>query len=370
MNGVEGNARAAQFIINGRFLAKPLTGVTRVGRELLRALVDEIDTQGGGNLRLAMPQGGVRVWDQNKSIPLGPGWGDNIGEQFVMPFYYPSQTIVGFCNTAPFLARRAIIWIHDSHVFDAPDTFSPMYRRWHQAVFRVSLMRRFDIVTVSEFSRERLIALGADPARIRVIYNGGDHLLREEYDESALKQAGVEGARYVLIVGSRAKHKNIPFAVDALSRALPADVKIVIGGLQQVGPYGEAPATRADPRIVRLPFVTDGQMRAFYRNAECLVLPSLLEGFGLPAAEAMWEGAPLVLSNRGSLPEVGGAAALYFDGLDAADIAAKTMQALQPETNARLREAANQQREKFSWQTAAREFLSGYLGAPAQNRSF
>lgn len=350
--GIGGHAA----VINGRFLAKPPTGVTRVGKELLRAMLEELAERPDARIRIALPAG-VNL-PREGPLQSGPGWGTNLGEQLLLPLRYPDATIFSFCNSTPLLARRAVVWIHDSHVYDVGEAYSAAYRLWHKTIFTVARLRKFEIVAVSEFARQRHIALGADPAHVHTIHNGGDHLLREAIDESVLTRLGLRDARYVIVVGSRIRHKNIPFAAQAMARGLSDDVKIVVVGLHQAGRFAASDDLPDDPRIVRAPRITDGELRALYRHAACAVTPSLAEGFGLPAVEAMFEEAPLALSNSASLPEIGGDAALYFDATDADDIAAKVQAAMQPEMAAKLVERGRLQREKFRWRLAAQRALA------------
>jgi glycosyltransferase involved in cell wall biosynthesis len=163
------------------------------------------------------------------------------------------------------------------------------------------------------------------------------------------------------LVGSPARHKNVPFALEALL-ATQDSYKIAVVGLAQSGPYVGGRALPQDPRVVLLPRIEDGELRALYRHARAVIAPSLCEGFGLYAAEAMFaDSGPLVLSDRGALPEVGGSAALYFDPTDQASLRAAVAEALRPETARRMAAAAKTQREKFRWRRAAREVIEQYL---------
>ncbi|MGE3143350.1 MAG: glycosyltransferase, partial [Hyphomonadaceae bacterium] len=140
--------------------------------------------------------------------------------------------------------------------------------------------------------------------------------------------------------------------------------KIAVVGLKQEGPYAPGGARAGDGRLAILPMLSDGRLRALYGQARAVIVPSLLEGFGLYAAEALFEGAPLALSNRGAHPEVGGEAALYFDPLDREDFLEKVRAALTPETAARLKANAARQAEKFRWRAAARRVIDLYLCSP------
>jgi len=353
----------AKRVINGRFLSKPVGGVPRVGVELLRALSDELSATGDDlSLRVATPRS-VDL-QQVGAMHAGRrtlGFAGRLGEQLLLPVLYPGATVISFCNATPMLAYHSVVWIHDAHVFDAPETYPLAYRLWHRAILTAAKARRFDVVTVSEFSRARLIHYGVQPQRIRVVYNGGDHILRHAKDPSILDRVGLRGQNYVLLVGSPARHKNVPFALDALL-AQQGDLRIAVLGLAQSGPYKDAGRLAADPRVVLLPRTTESELRALYHAASAVISPSLCEGFGLYAAEAMFADAgPLVLSNRGALPEVGGNAALYFDPTKPDELRAAVSSALQPTAAERLRAAALVQREKFRWRRAARELIEHYL---------
>ena len=269
---------ATTTLINGRFLAKPHGGVARVGCELLRALIEEIDqTEPELRLWLAAPPGvDLAGIAQSTRCPAGRGFAGRLGEQLGLPLAYPGATILSFCNVTPMLAWRSVVWIHDAHVFDAPETYPRPYRLWHRAILTAVRLRRFEVATVSNFARDRLIHHGIDPKRIRVVHNGGDHILREAADPSALARAGLAPKQYMLVVGSPARHKNVPFAVDALLAHTDPALKIAVLGLSQQGPYKSAERLSRDPRVVILPRVDDGQLRALYAAARSVVSPSLI----------------------------------------------------------------------------------------------
>ncbi|MDX2276372.1 MAG: glycosyltransferase family 1 protein [Hyphomonadaceae bacterium] len=353
-----------RFLINGRFLNKPLAGVARVGQEMLRALLAEMADMAPAErprAAIAAPPGVSVANAAQAGVGVVRGPGGLIGEQVRLPWIAPGATVLSFANSTPLLAWKSIVWIHDAHVFEAPESYSRFYRLWHQNMLRLCALRGFEIVTVSNYSREALIAHGARPAKTTVIYNGGDHILRDPADRSALTANGLSPGRFVLLVGSRAQHKRLPFAVEALSRHLPQDIQIAVVGLGQKGAYAGEGGLSADARVKILPMLSDAQLRALYEAAGCVAIPSVLEGFSLPAAEAMWCGAPLVLCNRTALPEVGGPAALFFEADDAAGLAARVQESFDPAVRARLSTAALQQREKFCWRASARQLIEQFL---------
>ena len=112
-------------------------------------------------------------------------------------------------------------------------------------------------------------------------------------------------------------------------------------------------------RVLFPGFVSDTDLPALYSMATLFVYPSLYEGFGLPVAEAMACGVPVVLSNVSSLPEVAGEAGLYFDPCDVDAMTDAIYRALSdPTLRAGLRAQGLSQAEKFSWDRAAEELLT------------
>jgi glycosyltransferase involved in cell wall biosynthesis len=110
-----------------------------------------------------------------------------------------------------------------------------------------------------------------------------------------------------------------------------------------------------------LGFVPDGKLSSFLHHAEAVIVPSLYEGFGLPALEAMACGAPLISSNRASLPEVGGTAALYFDAANAEELASLMIRvATDQELRASMISRGKAQAQKFTYAESARRILSLY----------
>jgi glycosyltransferase involved in cell wall biosynthesis len=353
-----------RFLVNGRFLNKPVAGVARVGQEMVRALLAELAEMPLARrprLKIAAPPGAAVFGADEASVGVIRGPGNLIGEQIAMPWLDTGATVLSFANSTPLLAWKSIVWIHDAHVFEAPESYSRFYRLWHQNMLRVSALRGFEIVTVSNYSRDALIAHGARPNKTTVIYNAGDHILRDPAELRVLAANGLRRDKFVLLLGSRAKHKRLPFAVEALSQRLPAEIQIAVVGLGQKGAYAGEGGIAVDARVKILPMLSDAELRALYENASVVAVPSVLEGFSLPAAEAMWCGAPIVLCNRTALPEVGGPAALFFEPDDADGLAARVQETFDPAVRDRLKAATLQQREKFRWRASARLLLDRFL---------
>src|SRR5262245_49623120 len=105
-----------RFLINGRFLNKPIAGVARVGQEMLRALLAEMaamDASARPELAISAPSGVSVEGAEAAGVRVVSGPGNLIGEQALLPLRDPGATIVSFANSTPLLAPRSIVWIHD-----------------------------------------------------------------------------------------------------------------------------------------------------------------------------------------------------------------------------------------------------------------
>ncbi len=133
--------------------------------------------------------------------------------------------------------------------------------------------------------------------------------------------AGLEAGQYLLVCGTVEPRKNVERIVTAY-RASGTALPLVVAGPDGRNAHGLAAALRDTSGVVRLPYQSRAGMIALLAQARALLMPSLAEGFGLPVAEAMALGTPVVTSAGGALAETAGDAALLIDPLDPAAIAA------------------------------------------------
>lgn len=304
------------FAINGRFLTQPLTGVQRFAGEVTLAL-DSMAADGELPTapRLLIPRGATVPAYRAIRVEEAGRRGGQAWEQLDLPGAVGrGNVLLNLGNTAPLRPglRQAVV-IHDAGAFDTPESYSFAFRSWYRLLHRALPRLGAQLVTVSDFSRARLsLRLGVDPARIGVVPEGGEHILRAAADAAVLAQHGLEPRRYALVVGTGAAHKGL----DALR-----------GAAALLGARGMALAVvgGADPAVFRSRFEgvgdavrplgrqSDAALRALYENALCLLFPSRYEGFGIPPLEAMWCGCPVIASRAGAVPEVCADAALWFD---------------------------------------------------------
>ncbi|WLI91844.1 glycosyltransferase family 1 protein [Massilia sp. R2A-15] len=218
--------------------------------------------------------------------------------------------------------------LHDALPISHPEWCNPRLRGMKNWLQRKAACKADHVIALSHFAIDELVScFGIDPRRVSVVPCGVDDGWMEEPDAGAvattLREHGLR-AGYYLSVGTLQPRKNVDRVLDAwleLPAALRAERQLVIVGapgwrcetlvrrLQAAAQNGE--------NVVWLNALTDGAaLRRVYAGAGVFVFPSLYEGFGIPVAEAMAAGVPVIASNSSSLPEVSCGAALEVDPLD------------------------------------------------------
>jgi glycosyltransferase involved in cell wall biosynthesis len=242
----------------------------------------------------------------------------------------------------PVRRRRArggpllVVTVHDLAWRAHPDATTRRGRRWHEVALRRALQRADAFVVPSNPVAEALVGAGADPARVRAIPHGVDHLQEPDVAgaTSLLRRLGVVDG-YLLTVATLEPRKNLSRLVAAFARARPS-----LGGpwpLVVVGPRGWGDAgVRDTGGVVAAGAVEEGVLAALYKGARAFAYVPLAEGFGLPPLEAMVCGVPVVVSvtvpsTSAQVAAAGaggsGVAALAVDPTTVEDIAAALVRA-------------------------------------------
>jgi glycosyltransferase involved in cell wall biosynthesis len=248
---------------------------------------------------------------------------------------------------------------------------------------QLHLLRRVDhIIAISEATKRDAVALlGIPPERISVVYPALDparaYLPTPEQVAAARRDLGLR-TPYFLAVASSEPHKNLARVIEAFAR-FSAPSHRAGYQLYLVGTWMGREARRLSRLIERLglreivrrlPWVPAEHMAALYHGATALVFPSLLEGFGLPVAEAMACGTAVITSNRSSLPEVAGDAALAVDPEDVGAIAAAlAIIADDPARRAELIARGRERIRQFRPERAARETVAVYRRVAREQRT-
>jgi glycosyltransferase involved in cell wall biosynthesis len=199
-----------------------------------------------------------------------------------------------------------VVTVHDLAVLRQPEVFPAWTRLYGRTLLRRTIRAATRVVAVSEFSRRETAELcDIDPDRIDVVPNAVDPVFTAEGPRA-------EGD-YVLAVGTIEPRKNLQRAIEA---AQLAGVELRVVGAQG---WGGVQADGAE--VTWLGRRSDDELARLYRGARCLVYPSLYEGFGIPVAEAMASGTPVVTSRDSAMADVAGEAAVLVDPLDPRSIA-------------------------------------------------
>jgi glycosyltransferase involved in cell wall biosynthesis len=272
----------------------------------------------------------------------------------------------------PVLPCPVVVTVHDLiHLRFPPRHRHPIAPLYARLMLRAAVRRGRRLITVSESTRRDLVErLGARPERIRVIPNGvGAPFEADEVPERpdpTLAGLGV-APPYFLFVGNPLPHKNVAGLLDAFVGIPPALGRLVLAGIPpgaRAGVGALCAARGLGDRVRVLAPVPAVTLAHLYRGARAVVCPSLWEGFGLAALEAMACGAPVLAANRGGLPEVVGDAGLLVDptNVDALREGMYTL-AVQESLRAALRARGLARARAFSWRHVAEATVAVYQEA-------
>jgi glycosyltransferase involved in cell wall biosynthesis len=274
---------------------------------------------------------------------------------YVAPLMNPCASVV----TIPDLNFRAI------------RKYLPLQKRLLLAVPRFfsarSARRAERVITISNFSKKEITAgLGLDPGKVAVTYLGPRRLVagRAEPPWSSISESYGLPSRYIVAFGGGSRHKNIPRLLSAFRAVkdscphalvmlghIPADVDI----------RRESACPGMSGRLLSLGYVPEQHVSSILAHADLFVLPSLYEGFGLPVLEAQQAEVAVACSTAGSLPEVAGLGAVYFDPLSTEALAAAIRQCLaDPDLRERLRARGRENVSRFTWESTAAQTLEVY----------
>lgn len=260
-------------------------------------------------------------------------------------------------------APRRLATLHDLTALRLPGYFDKhgwLKRHWLRFEYRFLLGRMDRVLAVSSSTRDDAVALlGLNPAKLGVTLEAGRPLPGGD----AWPDGIPDGVPFFLSLGSR-PHKNIQRTVEAFCRfaaLTDAPYHLVVvgkGAAEKARLAGQfPPGTLA--RVIEIGAAGPEQLASLYRHCFALLYASLYEGFGLPIAEAMGLGKPVITSNRSSMPEVAGDAALLVDPENVDAIVAAMVELASPEGPYReLAAKAAARSRQLSWGRTARETLA------------
>ncbi len=277
----------------------------------------------------------------------------------------------------PTLGRaRKLVMVHDVIAETFPQLTVPRFsaRLFWNAKVAIGRMQAAALITVSDYSRAGIIKrFGTDPARVFVVGEAADGVFRRLDHAVAgpkLRAAGIDGSgRTVVYLGGFSPHKNLEVLVTAFARlaAQPqfADVKLVMVGDTSGDAFhtyygtiaAQVEALKLRDRVIFAGYLNDEDVVVLLNLATVLALPSLMEGFGLPAVEAAACGCPVIATKASPLEGLLGAGGLYIDPCETELTAALQTVLSSEERRARMRECGLAAARRLTWDAAADQMM-------------
>lgn len=265
----------------------------------------------------------------------------------------------------------AVVSIHDLSHLHYPQ-YHPADRVDHfNRNLPDTLARASHVITGSDFTRDEIVRLlGVAPQQVTRVYHGVDpRYAPRGRDELAplLARYGLADKRYLLVVGTLEPRKNLRALIEAYDQ-LPLSWQqryplLLVGARGWIDRafMDRLERLQAAGRVIWPGYVPENDLPLLYAGAHGFAFPSLYEGFGLPALEAMASGVPLLVSDASSLPEVVGAAGLRID--TQSDVALREgLQRLMEDEDWRrhCRAAGLEQAASFSWERCVEDTVAVY----------
>jgi glycosyltransferase involved in cell wall biosynthesis len=266
-----------------------------------------------------------------------------------------------------------VVTIYDLSFIENPEAYPAAQRRYLENETAHSCQQAARLVAISESGRRDIHRIyGVPLERIDVVTPG----VSEAYEPLPASQVAAFRQRkelpqsFILHVGTLQPRKNIPTLLEAVARLSRPEVPLVLVGgkgwiYEDIFARVEALGLTGQVRFAG--YVEDAELPLWYNAAAVLAFPSLYEGFGMPVADALACGTPVVAAATSSLPEAGGDVALYFEPRDANELTERLRQALDdPAVRHKARTAGPAHAARFSWARSGAELAAVYQRASAE----
>ena len=274
----------------------------------------------------------------------------------------------------PSTRAAQVVTVHDLDFLRNPEQMSAEIRRDYPALARAHAARADAVIVSSQYAAgEVRRELQLQPSRVHVCPPGrpqwSDAVWHRRHSRLRQGNGAPADGTHILFMGTLSLRKNVGTLLEAYARLrarVPEAPPLVLAG------HRTPASARWEARCEQPPlkghvtitgYVDSEQRMNLYRDAVMLVLPSYEEGFGLPVLEAMACGVPVIVSSRGSLPEVAGPAASPIDPDDADGFAAAMQTLLDAGARAAAAERGRAQASRYSWEACAAAALAAYTSA-------
>jgi glycosyltransferase involved in cell wall biosynthesis len=322
--------------------------------------------------QLAAALEGVVGLEVTRSVPSSPSWSEARPARFLraQPHVLGDAMAqhphllhgIGGEPVLAFPMSRQVVTLHDAEMWRRGSAgASAGARRLYPLALASAIRRCAGIIAVSQSTREEAIeAIRLDPALVHVVPLGVSPAFSSRpklHDARVAEAAGLEGT-FVLWVGSlrwRDPRKGLDTLLEAMERLGDSGPALALVGA--LGPEADRLAAEAWRRRVRLVLcgaVDDADLASLYRRAAVVAVPSIHEGFGLTALEAMASAAPVVATSGGNLPDLVGGVATLVPPADPGALAEALDAVLRdPVKSARMRHAGVARAVEYSWERTA-----------------
>ncbi len=323
-----------KIAINGRFQQRRIAGVDRYAHEISKRL-----TADNYVIMPTRPRGQV----------AGHLW-----EQFILPVRIQrSDVLWSPANAGTWSVKNQVITIHDASVFDHPEWFNPTFSLWTRLSWKILAKQVKAVITVSNFSWDRLrFHLKIPEGKIHIVHNGVGKPFEPQSQKSIelIKEKYGLDKPYFLFVGTDEPRKNLAGLIRAWE-----SLNIKTHSLFAAGAEGKVFAPTAS-HAGSVTYVPDAELPALYSGAMAVIVPSFYEGFGLTVLEAMACGAPVIASDIPVIRELFDGAVLFVNPHEPKGIADAVLKIIEDKSLAtKLREKGLAHAAKFSWDYAARK---------------
>ncbi|MBV4417557.1 glycosyltransferase family 4 protein [Clostridium tyrobutyricum] len=295
----------------------------------------------------------------------------NYYEQFKLPklIYekYPNAIIHYPDTMAPLFAKnKIVITVHDLAFKSLKGAFTWKTNLWKNFSTGLSMKKADKIIAITNFAKDEMLKYYPNiHNKISVVYNGFNDFSKDPIHLNNINKniLNLKDTKYILTVSTISPRKNIDGLIKAfaLIKNKINDYKLVIAGKNgwlYESVYKVADELKLNNSVVFTGGVNDDELKSLYKNANIFVYPSFYEGFGLPPLEAMSYGIPCIVSNRTSIPEVVGDAAIKVDPYDLNELGNMIFRIIEDENLCKnLKIKSKDRLTYFSWVNCANKVL-------------
>lgn len=293
-------------------------------------------------------------------------------EQFILPFYLFNDKIELLHSpgyVAPILSPvKKVVSILDINYKGHSNNMKFIKRILLGIMVNLSARLSDKIITISEFSKKQIIKYtNSDEHKIIVTLLSGssDLFFKKKLNNYKLKSKYKIDAEYIICFSGSSPHKNIVKLIESIKDILikKSDLKLVLVGYVNNKTRNTIKKLNLKEHVILTGFVPDEDVNLLISHAKVFIFPSLYEGFGIPLLDAQSCGVPVISSNAGSLPEVGGSKTHYFDPKSKIDIYNTVLKVISLIDDKKVDDLINYgfiNRSKFSWRNTAKKTLDVY----------